>query len=127
MIDVSEYVGLPFTPGGRGPRYDCYGLLRLVYADRLGIALPEHTGYTATLTPTTTAMIQAGLVDWTPVADPEPWDVVLILVDGEPNHIGLVIGGGHMLHTTNRTDACIESYQRPRWRARVEGFYRWSS
>ncbi|MBW5802054.1 C40 family peptidase [Halomonas elongata] len=127
MIDVTEYIGLPFEPGGRGPRYDCYGLLRRVYAERLGIALPEHAGYSATLTPATAAMIRAGLVDWQPVSEPEPWDAVLLLVDGRPNHIGLVLGDGWMLHTTRHKDACIESYRAPQWRDRIEGFYKWSS
>nr|WP_300312726.1 NlpC/P60 family protein [Halomonas sp.] len=125
MIDVSEYIGLPFAPGGRGPRYDCYGLLRLVYAERLSILLPEHAGYSQTLTPTTAAMIQAGLVDWTEVPEPAPWDAVLLLVDGQPHHIGLVVSPGWMLHTTRHKDACLEPFTSLYWRDRIEGFYRY--
>ena len=125
MLDVSEYIGLPFQSGGRGPRYDCYGLLRLVYTDRLAIEIPEHVGYTDTMTPVTAAMIQGGLVDWRRVANPDPWDAVLFNVDGRPNHIGLVIAPGWMLHTTRQKDACVEQYTRPYWRSRIEGFYRY--
>lgn len=125
MIDVDDYIGLPFESGGRGPAYDCYGLLRLVYAERLGIELPAHTGYAETTTPETAEMIQAGLVSWVPVESPEPWDAVLFVVRGAPNHIGLVVSPGFMLHTATGRDAAIESYQRPYWRSRIEGFYRW--
>jgi cell wall-associated NlpC family hydrolase len=125
MIDVSEYIGLPFESGGRGPRYDCYGLLRLVYAERLSIQLPEHVGYAETLTPTTAAMIHAGLVDWTEVPEPSPWDAVLMLVDGQPNHIGLVVSPGWMLHTTRHKDACLERFTHPLKCHRIEGFYRY--
>lgn len=125
MIDVSEYIGLPFQSGGRGPRYDCYGLLRQVYADRLGIQLPEHVGYAGTMTPTTAAMIQAGLVDWVEVSEPSPWDAVLFNVRGDPNHIGLVVSPGWMLHTTHQGDSRIERYTRHLWNSRIEGFYRY--
>lgn len=126
MIDVSDYIGLPFESGGRGPAgWDCYGLLRLVYAERLGIELPTHCGYADVMTPDSAAAIQRGLADWAPVDAPEPWDAVLFNVDGVANHIGLVIQPGLMLHTAPGKDAAIESYQRPYWAARIEGFYTW--
>lgn len=125
MIDVSEYIGLPFEAGGRGPEYDCYGLLRLVYAERLGIELPTHCGYSDVMTDTTADLIAAGAADWVPVGEPKPWDAVLFNVDGRGNHIGLVVSPGYMLHAAPGKDASIESYQRPYWRARIEGFYRW--
>ncbi|KFF50451.1 hypothetical protein GY26_01815 [Gammaproteobacteria bacterium MFB021] len=124
MIDVSEYIGLPYRVEGRGPdAYDCWGLVRLVYAERLGIALPSHVGYDATLSAHTASLIEQGRPGWRAVADPEPYDVVLLNVAGVPNHIGLVVAPGWMLHTTQQKSACIENYQRVTWRNRVEGFY----
>ena len=123
MIDVSEYVGLPYAPVGRGPVYDCYGLIQLVYRERLGIELQEQTGYVDTLCPETAALLEAGKRDWRQVDTPSPWDVVLFRVDGMPNHIGLVIAPGWMLHTTRAKQSCIENYTRPQWRSRIEGFY----
>lgn len=125
MIDVSEYIGLPYQVEGRGPKaYDCWGLIRLVYADRLGIDLPSNLGYDETLTAHTSEMIEQGRDGWLSVTAPSPYDVVLLNVAGSPNHIGLVIDPGWMLHTTHQKHACIESYTRPTWRQRVEGFYR---
>ncbi|MEC8919180.1 MAG: NlpC/P60 family protein [Pseudomonadota bacterium] len=124
MIDVNEYIGLPYQVEGRGPKaYDCWGLIRLVYADRLGIDLPSNLGYDETLTAHTSEMIEQGRDGWLSVAAPSAYDVVLLNVAGSPNHIGLVIAPGWMLHTTHQKNACIESYTRPAWRQRVEGFY----
>ena len=125
MIDVSEYIGIPYETGGRGERVDCWGLVVRVYADRLGITLPENTGYTATMTPETGAMIAAGKADWREVTEPEPFDVLLFDVDGSPNHIGLYIAPGWMLHTTDQGDSRLERYTRPLWYSRIEGFYRY--
>lgn len=126
MIDVSEYVGLPYAPVGRGPRYDCYGLIQRIFRDRLSIDLPDQTGYIDTLCPETAALLNAGKCNWLEVAEPQPWDVVLFNVNGLVNHIGLVIGRGWMLHTTRQKHACIENYHRPLWRARIEGHYRYA-
>lgn len=115
MINVTEYIGLPFESGGRGPRHDCWSLVRLVYADRLGIELPLHTGYADTLTDETSQLMVAARSEWREVTDPEPYDVVMFNVDGKPNHIGLVIAPGLMLHTTRHKDACIESYRAAQW------------
>lgn len=124
MLDVSEHIGLPYAPVGRGPVfYDCYGIIQKVYQERLGITLPDQTGYVDTLNPETSALLESGKSDWRQVDNPQPWDVVLFRVDGMPNHIGLVIGPGWMLHTTRAKNACIENYHRPLWRSRIEGFY----
>jgi len=126
MFDTSRYIGLPYRVEGRGPtHYDCWGLVRLVYEDHFGIVLPIHTGYTETMTPHTAEMIDAGRQGWSVVEDILPLDVVLFNVEGEPNHIGIVISSDLMLHTTNKTDACIENFRRPVWSRRLESFYRY--
>jgi len=123
--DFSEYVGIPYRAEGRDRAgCDCWGLLVLVYRERLGIELPSHTGYIDPLSDAAAAMIEAGKSDWQQVTEPVPYDAVLIRVDGQPHHIGLVIRPGWMLHSTAGRDSCIENYLRPYWRARIEGFYR---
>ena len=44
-MSLSNFVGIPHADLGRDRAgCDCYGLLRLVYAEDLGIALPSFTG-----------------------------------------------------------------------------------
>ena len=48
-MSLSDFVGIPHADLGRDRAgCDCYGLLRLVYAEDLGIALPSFTGTYAT-------------------------------------------------------------------------------
>lgn len=43
-----KYIGLPYRQGGRGPDgFDCWGILRLIYQNELGIPLPELPGISA--------------------------------------------------------------------------------
>src|SRR5690606_27147878 len=123
--DFSEYVGIPYRAEGRDRAgCDCWGLVVLVYRERLGIELPSHAGYVDPLGPAAGAAIARGRRAWQRVAEPQPLDAVLLNVNGQPHHIGLVIRPGWMLHSTVGRDSCIENYLRPYWRARIEGFYR---
>lgn len=125
-MDLSEYVGIPYRAEGRDRvGCDCWGLLVLIYRERLGVELPSHAGYGDPLSAAAAVAVAAGRQDWQPVAYPQPYDAVLFRVNGRPHHIGLVIRPGWMLHTVAGRDSCIEDYRRPYWSARVEGFYRY--
>ncbi|WP_366078342.1 NlpC/P60 family protein [Halomonas sp. OfavH-34-E] len=124
MLDVSEYIGIPYLVGGRGPHLDCWGLVRLVYRQRLGVDLPSMNGYQETLNEQTSSLIEGGKCDWSPTDHPQPYDVVLFNISGMVNHIGLVIASGWMLHTTHGANSRREQYTRPLWKTRIEGFYR---
>ncbi|PHR17287.1 MAG: phage tail protein [Sphingopyxis sp.] len=122
---MDEYIGIPFVAEGRSrDGCDCWGLIRLIYRDHKGIVLPTYTGYGDPLARAATDLIEAGRVDWEKVTQPQPYDAVLFLVRGQPHHIGLVIRPGWMIHTARGKQSCIESYNRPLWRSRIEGFYR---
>lgn len=125
-MDLSDYVGIPYLAEGRSRAgADCWGVVVLVYRERLGIELPAHTGYGDPLSPAAAATVAVGRQAWEQVWQPAAFDVVLFTVRGAPHHVGLVIRPGWMLHSVAGRDACIESYRRPYWRARIEGFYRY--
>lgn len=123
--DFSDYIGIPYRAEGRDRAgCDCWGLVVLIYREQLGIELPSHTGYGDPLSAAAAATVAVGRQAWLPVDTPQPFDLVLFNVNGQPHHIGLVIRPGWMLHTAAGKDSCIENYLRPYWRARIEGFYR---
>jgi lipoprotein Spr len=125
---ANAYVGIPFAPHGRTREgCDCWGLVRLVLADRFGVLLPEFHGYEgAGDRDGIPALLNEGKAMFMPVPmhQERAGDVVLALVNGAPMHVGVVVEPGVMLHVVKGADACIEDYRRPAWSSRIEGIYR---
>ena len=126
--DLNEYVGLPFRLGGRTrDGIDCYGLLRLVYSEQLGIELPAYAGEYVDGTERTelAAIVSGGLEsDWEPVERPFTGDAVVTRVIGQPTHVGVYIEPDRMLHIRREAGSCIERLGSSAWSRRVEGFFR---
>jgi cell wall-associated NlpC family hydrolase len=106
----SSYIGVPFVPRGRTPAgVDCWGLVRLVYADQLGVELPSladdypDTRDGAVLGP----LLHSHLEAWQP-ALPQPFAVALFTAHGGRCHVGVMIDPARMLHTAPGKDACIQ-------------------
>jgi cell wall-associated NlpC family hydrolase len=126
----AKYVGIPFAEhGAAADGCDCWGLVRLVYAELLGVALPDFdAGYADTSDgDAIAALCRAERRRWREVDEARPLDVILLRLQGRPWHVGLVAGAGKMLHALRGIDAAIEDYTRPLWARRIEGFYRWQS
>lgn len=127
MIDVAEYIGLPFQERGRTRAgVDCWGLYRLVILERLGVTLPLHDLYETTDDRHAIAAAVAGeqVAEWQPVTDPLPYDLVLLRIYGQPLHVGLYAGPGLMLHIERGKNAVLERIDRTAWRNRMLGFWR---
>lgn len=127
-VDLAEFVGIPFVDGGRGrDGADCWGLLRLVYAERFGIALPALAGaYGAEPEAATLeALVTDNADDWAPVAAGAelPGDGLLMTMLGRC-HVGVVAGGGMVLHTQRGSGAMLDDYRGWRLASRVRGFFR---
>lgn len=126
MIDLNRFVGLPWQDRGRTPDgLDCWGLLRLVYADVLGIDLPDHSnGYIDTSDAAISGLIDVGLSDWDSVAPGTERPLDAVLIRQAPWHVGVIVRRGLMLHMPENKASCIEPYDTGRWSRRVEGIYR---
>jgi len=128
-MDFSEYIGIPFKSQGRDRRgIDCWGLLRLVYKERLGINLPSYTDEYkhAFDKESVSKTVEAHEREWVRVQDEKPFDVVLLRIKGLPIHLGIIIEKGIMIHAINRKIAtCKERYDSLMWRNRILGFYRY--
>lgn len=100
-----RYIGLPYVDGARGPdAVDCWGLIVLVYRDRLGIDLPAYGEISARdLIRVARAMAAgSGIADgWSPVARPQPHDVAIMASARGGRavvHVGLMVTTSLMLH-----------------------------
>lgn len=128
-MNLSSFVGIPFAEHGRDRTgLDCWGLLRLVYAERFGLVLPSYAeGYATVQDGEAMAGLIAGeLGPWrdVPPGEARLGDGVLMTLGGEPRHVGIVAGAGRVLHTERATGSLIEPSTSPRLRRRILGYFR---
>ena len=98
------YLDTPWTPFGRGAEaLDCWGLVRRVYADILGIDLPGHCEV-APADRRAVATAIAGDCDagpWRAVPEPRAFDVMVARRPGwrVAGHVGVMLNRRDVLHT----------------------------
>ncbi|MCA0963275.1 C40 family peptidase [Salipiger bermudensis] len=119
----SDFVGLPHADLGRDRAgVDCYGLLRLVYAEDLGIDLPSFTeGYATCAEHARLAAMVAGesmAGPWAPVDQIQPYDALVFRVGRHDCHVAVAVDRTRMLHVHARSSAVIVSRKDPMWRDR---------
>ena len=89
MTDLSRWVGLPYEPGGRGPRaFDCWGLVAHVLAALYGVSLPRLDEAEARA---------PDLSGWARVPAPRFGDVAFWPAPGG-GHCGVFADPGRVLH-----------------------------
>lgn len=127
---VAGYVGLPFLSGGRDRAgLDCWGLVRLVLAERFGLDLPSYAGAyrDASRALDVAPLIAAERDLWSPVPDGSArlGDAVLLRVKGWPIHVGLLVARRRILHIEAGIDSVVERLDSPIWRDRTVGLFRY--
>lgn len=130
---AGAYVGLLFKDRGRDQRgVDCWGLLSLVYAERLGILLPDLAYRGVDQIEDVAQEVGHQLADggdWRPIPVDQlaRADAVLFRPGGKrPWHVGIVVGRNKFLHAQLGSDSCIERLDSPLWERRREGFFRYA-
>jgi len=126
---VKKYIGIPFVSNGRTlAGCDCYGLVRLVLRNEYGIDLPELSdNYADALNVRETARLFAENIPVLAVkklSAPEEKAVVVLTEHGAAAHIGIIAGGGYILHTGLKTGSVCQRETHPGLRGRIEGYYR---
>jgi len=125
---VKKYVGIPFVSNGRSiDGCDCYGLVRLVLRNEYGVDLPELSNdYSNALNVSETARLFAenlSVLAGEKMDAPEEKAIVVITEHGVNAHIGIVAGGGYVLHTGVKTGSVCQRESHPGLRGRIEGYY----
>lgn len=129
MSWVSEYVGLPQRDHGRDQRgVDCWGLIRLVYRQELGIVLPSYAAdYVDPLEHAEIARIvnaAEACGPWHPVDQVRPFDLLLFRMGRYRSHIGCAVDAQRMLHVQGGDGSKLERFREGRWQHRLTGAFR---
>lgn len=126
---VEPYIGLPFLEHGRSrDGVDCWGLVRLVLAEKFGVCVPSYVDeYTSAADQDEVGrLIRGEMGPWVEVPSDQAaaGDVALLRIKGQPCHVGLVVASGWMLHVEQGIDSVLDRYGGPRWGRRLVGIYR---
>lgn len=115
-MDVDRYIGQSWEQVG-----GCWGLVRLIHREQMGIELPAVDVEAAGLE----QMVADGRRTWREVGE-DGWlagDVILLRSRPAPYHVGVFIGGRRMIHATREHGVSaprISNLYRPR----MLGIYR---
>lgn len=128
------FVGIPFVDGGRDRSgCDCWGLVRIVFAERAGIDLPSYGDISANellrIAREMSTVTSSGEI-WRRVDGEarKPLDVVLMKrlseVSRVPVHVGVMSTPSRVLHTVIAADSHTVPLTDPSIRTRIIGFFR---
>ncbi|KQP52996.1 C40 family peptidase [Methylobacterium sp. Leaf106] len=133
----TPYIGLPWQVGGlTRDGIACWGLARLVYAECLGISVPDYAAEVPSIDER--AEVAAIFAEGTSSAGPwvevalgglpldvvQEFDILVFQRAGLAHHVGIAIGGGRMLHIDRDQDSCLVDHTTGRWAPRLVGAYR---
>lgn len=128
----SDYVGIPFVDHGRNRSgCDCWGLVRLVLAERFGINLPSLAdGYDSTEQRTILQHLIEGKAPVLGFAQvdldqAQPGDVLVIRQLGAACHVGIMVTPSLLLHTEEGKGAVIEDIRRRHLAPRIAHAWRY--
>ena len=109
---ISDFLGLTW---GEMPCWD----LVVHWFGALGVKLRPYTDYWMDNAPAS-----VGLADWRRVEAPEPDDILVLNLTGHAaDHVGIYLGGGKFLHSTEYAGVCVEQVER--YKRRLMGIYRY--
>lgn len=129
----ADYIGLPWQVGGlTRDGIACWGLARLVYAEQLGIEVPDYAASVSSLTERAEiagifAQGTSAAGPWVevPASEVSEFDIVTFQRAGLTYHAGVVVVPGRMLHISGKAeDSCLVDYTTGRWAPRLVGAYR---
>ena len=122
----NAYIGIPYQVNEREmSALDCWGLVRQVYSNELGIELPSYDGYESTTDEKSFSdSFEQEISVWSPVGVPKEFDVAWCRIAGLECHTGIMLANGKMLHSMEGNDSCIVTVSNPAWQRRILRCYR---
>ncbi|MBA85743.1 NlpC/P60 family protein [Thalassobius sp. S69A] len=129
MTWSNRFVGIPHEDLGRTREgADCWGLACIIYAEELGITLPDYLGYgSAEEHGEIAALIEGAQVSplWVPIEGPAiAFDIAVFRRGRLPTHLGVVVRHGIMIHMAAEDAAKHQDYRHGPWSNRFAGHFR---
>ena len=124
----NKYIGIPYKDKGRDFNgCDCWGIVQLVYKHELNILLPSYIEDYASIEELKEIelLIKDQLINWQQVDKPITFDIIIMNIIGSPVHTDVIINNTYMIHTLPGHDSVCDKYYDPRWKKRIQGFYRY--
>lgn len=124
---ANDYLGLEWQEFGRGPAYDCWGLVRQIYADRKGIRLPSLVGdYESTLDrQVLPVLFDEEIADhWKEVDDPRSLDCAVFEVFRSKMHVGVMLTHEWLLHIQPGLNVHLDHVSELSPFLKLAGYYR---
>ena len=125
----NRHVGIPYAPLGRARAgCDCWGLACVIYAEELGISLPDYLGYASVEEHGEIAALIGGAATsplWVPVTgEALAFDIAVFRRGRLSTHLGIVIRHGIMIHMLDEDAAKVQGYGDGPWHHRFNGHFR---
>lgn len=127
---AERYLLVPFRDGGRDMKgLDCWGLIREVYSDQLGIELPSYGEISAHDMRKIAERMAGDTAEgevWRPIKTPEAFDVVVMSWAQHKiiAHVGVMIDAKRLLHIEPGTYPAIVQAKHPFVARRIRGYFR---
>ena len=123
---LGQFVGVPYKLGGRSILgCDCYGLVILFFRRIYGVELPD-IGVSSLSQVSQTIIEEEKRPHWSKIDKPTFRAVAVFSENGLPRHCGVMLDRTRMLHNAEQR-SCVEKIDTPVWRAKLYGFYRYTS
>lgn len=105
---------------------DCWGLVRLWYAEQLGIELDSYSESYQSIKDRESidGIVAEESKTWLRQQQPQTHDVVVWKIGPHWSHVGVVVAPRRFLHIFGKTGSVIERLDSLRWSARERSYYR---
>ncbi len=121
---ASEYVGIPYTSGGRTRSgLDCWGLAILVLHEQFHLSIPDYEYDDAANREEVGMLVNGQKYMWHQTDSPDPGNLALFRIIGHPCHVGIMLTRYHFLHVRRYVNSCIQRIDHQPWARCFDGYY----